>query len=212
MGGKSLIITISRVLLASCVYTIGKDRNARIFQNSILMSTPFKRPYRAGIVQQMAPERIEIELFLLRKKMALLLGTLKEVKLQFTEYFQRLLGSTSSNTYPGKGKLREYVDKVISYENADVLARDIIDEEIKQTFFSLNPNKAPGPDGFNGCFFRKTWHILGNVVIMAIKSFFQTGSLLKEVNATIIALIPKVPNPSKLKDYRPISCCNTLYK
>ena len=75
MGGKSLIITISRVLLASCVYTIGKDRNARIFQNSILMSTPFKRPYRAGIVQQMAPERIEIELFLLRKKMALLLGT-----------------------------------------------------------------------------------------------------------------------------------------
>jgi len=36
--------------------------------------------------------------------------------------------------------------------------------------------------------------------------------MLKEVNATAIALIPKIPNPDKLKDFRPISCCNTVYK
>lgn len=29
---------------------------------------------------------------------------------------------------------------------------------------------------------------------------------------TAIALIPKVPNPTSLRDYRPISCCNTIVK
>ncbi|XP_028082602.1 uncharacterized protein LOC114283922 [Camellia sinensis] len=32
------------------------------------------------------------------------------------------------------------------------------------------------------------------------------------VNSTIIALIPKVPNPAKVGDFRPISSCNTIYK
>ena len=32
-------------------------------------------------------------------------------------------------------------------------------------------------------------------VIKAIKSFFQSGRLLKELNTTAIALIPKIPNP-----------------
>lgn len=52
----------------------------------------------------------------------------------------------------------------------------------------------------------------GHDVIKAIKSFFQSGRLLKELNATAIALVPKVPNPDKWKDFRPISCCNTVYK
>ena len=43
-------------------------------------------------------------------------------------------------------------------------------------------------------------------------SFFSSGCLLREINCTIIALVPKVPNPGSMHDYRPISCCNTIYK
>lgn len=46
----------------------------------------------------------------------------------------------------------------------------------------------------------------------AIFFFFDSGSLLREVNNTIIALVPKIPNATKLSNYRPISCCNTIYK
>ncbi|GJR33442.1 protein LAZ1 [Tanacetum coccineum] len=36
--------------------------------------------------------------------------------------------------------------------------------------------------------------------------------LLKEINHTFLALIPKVPTPLKVTDFRPISCCNVIYK
>lgn len=34
----------------------------------------------------------------------------------------------------------------------------------------------------------------------------------RAVNATILTIIPKFPGATLIKDYRPISCCNTLYK
>ena len=51
-------------------------------------------------------------------------------------------------------------------------------------------------------------------VIEAMKSFFAfaSGKLLREVNSTIILLVPKMPNPTVMGDFRPISCCNTIYK
>ncbi|GKC03028.1 RNA-directed DNA polymerase, eukaryota, reverse transcriptase zinc-binding domain protein [Tanacetum coccineum] len=33
-----------------------------------------------------------------------------------------------------------------------------------------------------------------------------------EVNATVISLVPKIPTPNKVTYYRPIVCCNVMYK
>ncbi|KAL0298166.1 UNVERIFIED_CONTAM: hypothetical protein Sangu_3157300 [Sesamum angustifolium] len=49
-------------------------------------------------------------------------------------------------------------------------------------------------------------------VCQAVGEFFRTGKLLKQINATLIILIPKVNLPIYVSDYRPISCCNVLYK
>jgi len=53
---------------------------------------------------------------------------------------------------------------------------------------------------------------VGSLVTEAVQDFFSSGFLLKEVNATILALIPKVPNACEVNDFRPIACCNTVYK
>lgn len=46
----------------------------------------------------------------------------------------------------------------------------------------------------------------------AVIKFFRTGQFLKEINASVITLIPKCQNPIKVSEFRPISCCNVIYK
>ncbi len=36
--------------------------------------------------------------------------------------------------------------------------------------------------------------------------------MLRRINKTFIALVPKIPTPLCLLDFRPISLCNTIYK
>lgn len=47
---------------------------------------------------------------------------------------------------------------------------------------------------------------------LQFRSFFVKGKLLREINNTIISLIPKVTTPAKITDYRPKLCCNVRYK
>ena len=49
-------------------------------------------------------------------------------------------------------------------------------------------------------------------VVCAVKEFFRTGIMPARVNDTCIVLIPKIPHPEHLKDFRPISLCNVIYK
>ena len=92
-----------------------------------------------------------------------------------------------------------------------LLSEDSHTKEVKKVVFQLNPEKAPGPDGFNAFYFQ-ILGCCGDDTSNAILSFFQSGKLLKEVNHTFITLIPKITNSSHLADFRPISCCNTPYK
>ncbi|GJU50139.1 putative RNA-directed DNA polymerase, eukaryota, reverse transcriptase zinc-binding domain protein [Tanacetum coccineum] len=58
----------------------------------------------------------------------------------------------------------------------------------------------------------KGWDVVGQDVCSAVKDFFVNGKLLKEINHTLFALIPKTTTPLKVNEYRPISCCNVIYK
>jgi hypothetical protein len=94
----------------------------------------------------------------------------------------------------------------------DGLCKPFTEEEIGNALFQIGPLKAPGPDGFPARFFQRNWGIIKEDVVSAVRRFFVEGRMPEGVNDTAIVLIPMVPYPENLKDYRPISLCNVMYK
>ncbi|GJR53136.1 hypothetical protein Tco_1403657 [Tanacetum coccineum] len=129
---------------------------------------------------------------------------------QFVFHFKSVLGmSFEISPIADPGSL---FIKFLHESEALNMIRAVSDDEIKNALFSIDGNKAPGPDGFFAQFFQDAWTMVGSDICKAVKDFFVNGKLLKEVNATVIALVPKIATPSKVSDYRPIACCNVVYK
>ncbi|GJR13130.1 RNA-directed DNA polymerase, eukaryota, reverse transcriptase zinc-binding domain protein [Tanacetum coccineum] len=127
---------------------------------------------------------------------------------QFVKHFKKFLGE-SDLVVPIADT---YFKRKVSNEEAQCMVNEVSDKEIKEEIFNIDSNKAAGHDGYNSEFFKTTWDIVGKDVCLAVKEFFKNGKLLGEVNATLIALIPKIPTPNKVSEFRPIACCNVIYK
>ena len=76
----------------------------------------------------------------------------------------------------------------------------------------MTPLIAPGPDGMSPIFYKSFWHIVGGDVTNAILTALNSGFVPESLNYTFIALIPKIKDPKKVSDFRPISLCNVVYK
>nr|GEX81118.1 RNA-directed DNA polymerase, eukaryota, reverse transcriptase zinc-binding domain protein [Tanacetum cinerariifolium] len=68
------------------------------------------------------------------------------------------------------------------------MVRNVTDAEIKEALFDIDDSKARGPNGFTVAFFKKSWSIIGRDIYFAVQ------------------------NPSTATEFKPIACCNVLYK
>ena len=57
--------------------------------------------------------------------------------------------------YIWKPKILTYHSSTASIMTPTALTRDVSDEEIKETLFSIGDDKAPGPVGFSSNFYKK---------------------------------------------------------
>ncbi|KAG7591715.1 Zinc finger CCHC-type [Arabidopsis thaliana x Arabidopsis arenosa] len=92
------------------------------------------------------------------------------------------------------------------------LNRPFISMEVEKSMRSMGRFKAPGPDGFQPVFFQDCWDVVGESVTKFVLDFFSTGQLPEETNDALMVLIPKVGKPETIKQFRPISLCNVLFK
>ncbi|KAL4375950.1 hypothetical protein GQ457_02G034330 [Hibiscus cannabinus] len=76
----------------------------------------------------------------------------------------------------------------------------------------INPQKAPGIDGLPASFYRQHWDLIGAEVIQLCQDLLSRRIDMATVNHTVIAFIPKVTEPVRMKQLRPISLCTTIYK
>lgn len=127
------------------------------------------------------------------------------------DYYTEILGKTSTNRILAfRGFLTN--GPLHTQEQQMDLLKEYSAEEVKTAMFRIDSNKSPGPDGFGSGFFKAAWSIVGEDISKAVLEFFRNGKFLKQLNATNISLIPRTSAPALASQYRPISCCNVLYK
>ncbi|GKV38927.1 hypothetical protein SLEP1_g46780 [Rubroshorea leprosula] len=130
------------------------------------------------------------------------------VKNEVCRYFRSLFQGESWNR-PKPGDIRF---QQISEEKNNWLERPFSVEEIEEGLRSYDGSKAPGPDGYNFNFLKFAWHCIKEDFINFFSEFHRNGKLVRGLNSSFIALIPKKLNAGGLKDYRPISLIGCVYK
>ncbi|XP_059073804.1 uncharacterized protein LOC131874442 [Cryptomeria japonica] len=135
-----------------------------------------------------------------------------EISRVVVEFFVDLLKKDTLLDPKAQNMLADTIPKILSESQNHNLIAIPSKEEIKSVFFSFDGSKAPCPDGFLMFFFQHFWDVVGEDVSNVVKEFFGARSLLKELNATFIVLIPKKQGVDSLHAFRPIILCNSFYK
>ena len=87
------------------------------------------------------------------------------------------------------------------------------EEEVWKTIKSLPSDKAPGPDGFTGKFYKVCWQIIKLDIMAAISAVWSRKFANFELlNSAFVTLLPKKEDASSVKDFRPISLVHSFAK
>jgi hypothetical protein len=105
--------------------------------------------------------------------------------------------------------LASLIEKVPGLEE---LTTTFLSEEIDLVIKEMPSDRAPGPDGFNGMFFKKCWSIIKDDFHELARSFYDGSLNLQNINGSYITLVPKSSSPEGVNDYRPISLTNVCFK
>ncbi|XP_075499819.1 uncharacterized protein LOC142538372 [Primulina tabacum] len=135
----------------------------------------------------------------------------KDLKNITEDYFRNLFKSSNPSS-EDIAKLLDCSEPVIRDKMNETLCAPFTADEVRRAVFDMHPSKAPGLDGFTALFYQKFWPLIGNDVTQATLLILNEQKDLFDWNATLITLIPRIQEPLSLKDFRPISLCNTCYK
>ncbi|KAA3463112.1 reverse transcriptase [Gossypium australe] len=109
-------------------------------------------------------------------------------------------------------KVLNGIEKTVTQEDNEFLLAPYRADEIQVALEGMGPTKAPGADGFSVLFFQRYWHVVGQDVIDFCLDILNNNQEFGDFNNTDIVLIPKVPKPTHLVNFRPISLCSVIYK
>jgi len=127
------------------------------------------------------------------------------------EFYTRLLGHqlcTRTSVEDDILKLRPH----LTMEQQLQICKHFTKEDLKKAIFSIPNTKSPGLDGFSSDLFKQAWLKIKDLACLAVLNFFKNGSLPHYVSATKLIVLPKVQHPQEATEFRPISCCNVLFK
>ncbi|XP_059070536.1 uncharacterized protein LOC131860177 [Cryptomeria japonica] len=125
-------------------------------------------------------------------------------------HFKALLGDSIYDHLPTS--LLDIIPKLVSEEENFQLMQPFTLQEIRKATFDNPPFKSPRLDDMMMEFFQKCCGFMGEDILKVAEDFRRKGRFVRELNNTVIVLIPKKQECSTMMDFCPISQCNSLYK
>ncbi|KAL0282049.1 UNVERIFIED_CONTAM: hypothetical protein Sradi_7273900 [Sesamum radiatum] len=135
--------------------------------------------------------RAQQRVFQITTQSGQLLTDMPQVTAEFVSFFQNLLGGNRRRRDLNLMFLQQGLKHVLTREEGEGLIAAVTMSEVKDAVFDISSDSAPGPDGYTSLFFKAAWPEIGNEICAAVIEFFQSGKLLKQINATLLTLIPK---------------------
>ena len=124
------------------------------------------------------------------------------------DYFSEHLGTSTARTLSLNWQALGYTPR-----NLQQLELPFTQDEVRRTVLEMPSEKAPGPDGFTGAFFKACWEIIKDDLLAATNNLFQLHSQGFELmNSANIVLLPKKTDALRITDYRPISLMHSFAK
>jgi hypothetical protein len=124
------------------------------------------------------------------------------------EFYDNLLGSCVTR------------ERTINLEELGILAHNLTEldtpfseEEVWNTIKQMPSDKAPGPDGFTGRFYKTCWPIIKEDIMAAISAVWSRKLVnFGILNSAYVILLPKKDDAEQPKDFRPISLVHSFAK
>ena len=133
--------------------------------------------------------------------------------MQVTEiHFQGLFSETGLKENDLNSEVLFNIPSLVTNETNWELMDPFTEEEIIDVIWSMDPDKAPVPDGFSFKFYRVCWTVIKKDLPRMIKAFQLKAQIGGCNNSTFLALIPKEVNPTTFERFRSISLYNASYK
>jgi len=123
-------------------------------------------------------------------------------------HFSSIMGTPSTRSKAIKWNGLGY-----THHDLEDLDAPFTDQEIEAVIKDMPMEKAPGPDGFIGSFYKRCWTIIKGDMPQGIMSFYNHRTTrLGLINEANIVLLPKTQDARSVSDYRPISLINSFVK
>eukprot|EP00253_Pinus_taeda_P032784 PITA_32784 len=161
---------------------------------------------------QIAMEHNPVTQSLLQKEIELQKEDFVGIKRATYSFFKDLYSAPEENHIDPHSYLMNLIPKCVKNKDNAMLTAPISMDELKEVLDCMEPDKAPGPDGFSVRFLLTCWSTIKKDLLRMVRKSQNCARLGGGINSAFLALIPKEKGASDFSRFRPISLCNSSYK
>ncbi|KAL2932635.1 LINE-1 reverse transcriptase-like protein [Bienertia sinuspersici] len=106
-------------------------------------------------------QRLKSNIHAIQDQNGVTCNTPSQIAHAFNQFYKQLMGSSKMN---GRMHVDQHIvneGPILRTDQQEDIIRAFTAQDVKEAIFSMDGDKAPGPDGFGASFFKENWNIVG---------------------------------------------------